>query len=414
MTIERPELWWPRALGDPDAPRPPGGGRARRRRGRWRLRRPPPAAPGCARCACAPGSPASTASGCSSRARTTGRPAWRSPTPRPRSCARDVELACDAGLDLLRIHAHITRPELYDAADEAGLLLWQDLPLQWGYARGHPQAGGAAGDGRGRPARPPPVDRDLVRPQRADGDRERPVDVGRAEGAAPHGRCGPPPPRSCPTWNKTVLDRSVKRALEKADGTRPVIAHSGVLPHPPQLDGTDSHLYFGWYHGHERDFPGFLRAMPRMARFVTEFGAQAVPAERRVLRAGALARPRLGPPRPHPRACSGRCSTGTCRPADHATFDEWRAATQAYQAVVVRRHIEALRRIKYRPTGGFAQFCFADGHPAVTWSVLGHDRSPEGGVRRAARGVPAGDRRRRPAARAGDRRARPSPSTSTW
>ena len=63
-----------------------------------------------------------------------------------------------------------------------------------------------------------------------------------------------------PTWNKTVLDRSVKRALEKADGTRPVIAHSGVLPHPPQLDGTDSHLYFGWYHGDERDLPGFLRA----------------------------------------------------------------------------------------------------------------------------------------------------------
>jgi beta-mannosidase len=43
----------------------------------------------------------------------------------------------------------------------------------------------------------------------------------------------------------------------------------------------------------------------------------------------------------------------------------------------VRRHIEALRRIKYRPTGGFAQFCFADGHPAVTWSVLGHDRAPK-------------------------------------
>ena len=65
-------------------------------------------------------------------------------------------------------------------------------------------------------------------------------------------------------------------------------------------------------------------------------------------------------------------------PADHATFDEWRAATQAYQAVVVRRHIEALRRIKYRPTGGFAQFCFADGHPAVTWSVLGPRPGAEG------------------------------------
>src|SRR3546814_16558259 len=30
----------------------------------------------------------------------------------------------------------ISRPELYDAADERGLLIWQDLPLQWGYARG--------------------------------------------------------------------------------------------------------------------------------------------------------------------------------------------------------------------------------------------------------------------------------------
>ena len=82
-----------------------------------------------------------------------------------------------------------------------------------------------------------------------------------------------------PTWNKSILDRSVKRALEQADGTRPVVAHSGVLPHPPQLDGTDSHLYFGWYWGDERDFPKLCARVPRLARFVTEFGAQAVPAD---------------------------------------------------------------------------------------------------------------------------------------
>ncbi len=45
-----------------------------------------------------------------------------------------------------------------------------------------------------------------------------------------------------PTWNRTILDRWVKRAFEKADETPPVIAHSGVVPHLPQLDGTDSHL----------------------------------------------------------------------------------------------------------------------------------------------------------------------------
>jgi beta-mannosidase len=149
-----------------------------------------------------------------------------------------------------------------------------------------------------------------------------------------------------------------------------------VLPHPPQLDGTDSHLYFGWYHGDERDLPGFLRAMPRMARFVSEFGAQAVPASAdfceqhrwpdldwdRLARTHALQRPIFERHVP---------------PEEFASFDAWRDATQAYQAELVRRHVETLRRIKYRPTGGFAHFCFADGHPAVTWSVLGHDRAPK-------------------------------------
>src|SRR5213592_4334149 len=54
----------------------------------------------------------------------------------PAELARDVQLALDANLDLLRVHAHVSRPELYAAADHAGLLLWQDFPLQWGYARG--------------------------------------------------------------------------------------------------------------------------------------------------------------------------------------------------------------------------------------------------------------------------------------
>ncbi len=59
-----------------------------------------------------------------------------------------------------------------------------------------------------------------------------------------------------PTFNRSTLDRSIAKTLRQADGTRPVIAHSGVWPHLPQLDGTDTHVYFGWYHNRERDFPG--------------------------------------------------------------------------------------------------------------------------------------------------------------
>jgi len=43
----------------------------------------------------------------------------------------------------------------------------------------------------------------------------------------------------------------------------------------------------------------------------------------------------------------------------------------------VRRQVEHLRRLKYRPTGGFCQFAFADGRPGVTWSVLDHERVPK-------------------------------------
>ncbi len=113
-----------------------------------------------------------------------------------------------------------------------------------------------------------------------------------------------------------------------------------------------------------------------MARFVSEFGAQAVPVTADFCepeRWPDLDWDRLG----HTHALQKPLFDRFVPPAEHATFDAWRQATQEYQATVVRRHIEALRRIKYRPTGGFAQFCFADGHPAVTWSVLGHDRAPK-------------------------------------
>ena len=295
----------------------------------------------------------------------------------PDALRGDVELAKEAGLDFLRLHAHITRPEVYDAADEAGLLLWQDLPLQWGYARGvrkqavrqarkavellghHPSVAIWCGHNE---------------PMAIDIDAEALGDPAAVRRLAVKALAA----QELPTWNRTILDRSIKRALRKADPSRPVIANSGMFPHLPQLDGTDTHTYFGWYFGDERDFPTFLRRLPRLARFVTEFGAQAVPTD------AAFCEPARWPDLDWSRLARTHNLQKSAfdryvPPADHDSFDEWRAATQRYQATVVKHHIEALRKLKYRPTGGFAQFCFADGHPAVTWSVLGHDRAPKAG-----------------------------------
>ena len=298
-------------------------------------------------------------------------------------CRRDVALAVEAGLDLLRLHAHVARPETYEAADEAGLLLWQDFPLQWGYARQirkqamrqatamvsllahHPSIAIWCGHNE-------PIGLD---PQPADfAHRGRTAQLGLRAMAA----------QQLPTWNKTILDRSVKRAISRADGTRPVIPHSGVLPHLPKLDGTDSHLYFGWYWGDERDFPAFCKAVPRMVRFVTEFGAQAVPDNDDFMEPHRW--PDLGWDRlAHDHAAQPSILERYVPSDEHGTYEAWKEATQRYQADVIRFHVETLRRLKYRPAGGFAQFCFADGHPGVTWSVLDHLRAPKAGYAALAR-----------------------------
>jgi beta-mannosidase len=179
-----------------------------------------------------------------------------------------------------------------------------------------------------------------------------------------------------PTWNKSILDRSIKRALEDEDGSRPVVAHSGVLPHPPQLDGTDSHLYFGWYWGVDHDFERLCAAMPRLARFVSEFGAQAVPADATFCEPDRwpdldweLLEARHGLQKQH--------FDRYVPPSEYPTFAAWVDATQRYQASVIKHHVEALRRIKYSPTGGFAQFFLADCMPAVTCAVLDDQRRPK-------------------------------------
>lgn len=273
----------------------------------------------------------------------------------PAELRRDLALAKEAGLDLLRIHRHVARQETYDAADELGLLLWQDLPLHGGYARS--------------------VRRQAVAQARATVDL-----LGHHPSIVLW--CGHDTPESSPlgqqvpTWNKTILDRWVKRAFERADESRPVIAHSGVTPHLPQLDGTDSNLRFGWDRGDERDLAGFAATLPRMVRFVTGFGSASVPDTNGVIDAATwpgldwddLAVHHGFEREPFERYVA---------PIESATFDDWRTASQSYQASVLRHQIETLRRLKYRPTGGFCFASLVDGGPFISTSILDHERRPK-------------------------------------
>ncbi len=284
----------------------------------------------------------------------------------------DVGLAVRANLDLLRIHAHVSRPELYEAADEAGLLLWQDFPLQWGYARGlRRQASRQAREMTDLLGHHPSIvlwcaHNEPVRT--AGGVHPGRTTIRRAAAFASH---------LLPNENKLILDRSVSRALRRADGTRPVDPHSGVLPGVGSA-GTDSHLYFGWYHGSLDGLAPALRIVPRLARFVSEFGAQAVPGQ------AAFARPERWPDLDWEALAEHHCLQRSVfdrhvPPAHYDTFDAWRDATQEYQAALIQMQVEDLRRIAGRPGGGFCHFSFADAQPAITWSVLDHLRTPKTG-----------------------------------
>jgi beta-mannosidase len=270
----------------------------------------------------------------------------------PGEVRADVARAAEAGLDLLRVHAHVARPELYDAADEAGMLLWQDLPLHGPYARG--------------------IRRQAVRQARALVDLlgHHPAIAlwcGHDEPVARDRRASPLreiATQQAPSWNRTVLDGSVRRALARADRSRPVIAHSGVAPHVPQIEGTDTHLALGWDVGDERDLASLAATLPRLVRFVTGLSAASVPPGE-----DRGARP-LDP--------TDREVLDERFPRhEFATFAAWRDATQEHQAAVVRRQVEELRRLKYRPTGGFAVARLADAQPGITAALLDHERRPK-------------------------------------
>ncbi|NQY55731.1 MAG: hypothetical protein HRT86_04455 [Ilumatobacteraceae bacterium] len=266
-----------------------------------------------------------------------------------------INTATTLGLDALRFAGYIADRRWYAAADEAGLVVLQDFPLQGGHARSvRAQAVEQARAAVDHLAHHPCVvmwsaHNNPVPTASSTGDRRRlAVTAG----------------RQLPSWNKTVLDRWVKRALEDADPTRLTIAHSGVVAHLPQLDGTDGHLSYGWSYGAIDDLGRRARRQPRSVRFVSEFGAASAgnATERRALTA-------VGGP-------GAELLAQHFDPARFTTDAEWRNATQAYQAELLRRQIETLRKLKFQPTGGFSFATLFDTAP-IGFGVVDNDGAPK-------------------------------------
>ncbi len=279
---------------------------------------------------------------------------------------RDVDLAREAGLDLLRIHAHVTRPEPSTTGRRAGDAALAGPAPSVGLRPLDPQAGRAPGPQGRRDPGPPPVGRHLVRAQRAPGPRRAHRRAGRPRRAAPGRACAPRWPWSCrPGTRPCSTGRSSGPSRRPtAPGRSSPTAASG--PTSPASTAPTATSTSAGTTATSATCPASPPPCPAWSASCSEFGAQAVPEtadfveperwpdldwERLEAHHGLQTRvprpPGAARPTTPPSTTGGRRPRRT-RPRSSATTSR------------------TLRRLKYRPTGGFAQFLLTDAQPAVT------------------------------------------------
>ena len=276
----------------------------------------------------------------------------------------DLELAQRANMDMLRLNAHVEAPALYDAADQAGLVIWQDMPIIGSY-----------------------VHRADVRSLAF----FREAVISQAEELV-HVLFNKPSVicyavHADPPWSRSLawlgerhteqlnrdVDEEAATLMRTLDPSRPVLAGAG---------DQDLHCGQGWSQGHWRDLADLSPA------FVSEVGAQALPNTnspvwRHLNRGWPVADDdeswRYAGYQPAEWARSG-----IGPPSTHPSRDACVRASQEYQAHLLRFAIDRFRRQKFAHCGGVLLFQLVDNFPAITASIVDHARRPKRAYRAVA------------------------------
>lgn len=284
---------------------------------------------------------------------------------------KDFDLIQDANINFMRVHAHVDHPLFYETADERGVLLWQDFPLQWFYVKevlptalyqvermvkilyNHPSI--IAWCCHNEPFK-------IV-----DASNINAKDVVKSVWTV-----------LGYNWNREVLDKKLKEQVLSVDVTRFVQKSSGFQG--IGKEPGDEHFYFGWYppFGKIRNFDFYAKFFKNSIRFPTEFGAQSFPnyesavkfmdpdirkvnwkhlEERHHFQPGMMRR--------------------WIRHEEYNSLQDYINATQKHQINVNKFIIDRLRLRKYNPVGGVTAFLFLDSNPAVQWSLVDYWRVPK-------------------------------------
>jgi beta-mannosidase len=240
---------------------------------------------------------------------------------------RLVTLLREANINIVRVHAHVNRRELYDAFDKAGIMVWQDFALQWTYEESKKFTENAVSQIR-----------DMV------------------SLLFNHPTIAVWCCHNEPGGQINTLDKKLYDAVWNEDKTRIVRIASNYEEHP----------YEGWYWGHKERY-----AATPMGPLVTEFGAQGIPSVQtleKFLSAKEIIKPDCEKWAYHDFQYEQTFFVAGIE--KNKNINQFINNSQNYQADLIKSAINFYRRKKFNPITGVFQFMFSDCWPSITWSVV--------------------------------------------
>lgn len=249
---------------------------------------------------------------------------------------KDVELIKESNCNAVRVHAHVNRKELYDALDEAGIMVWQDFALQWEYVD------------------TPEFITEAVRQIRDM------VNLLHNNPSIVVWCC-----HNEPVAKAKELDDRLFEAVSREDSTRAIFKSSDFNEHP----------YPGWFWGHYRYFLSLV-GKP----FPSEFGAQAIPCEATLKK--MFAKKDLWPPNWTEWAYRDFVYEQTFHIAGvkpGKTLKEFVDNSQNYQSDLIKFAVETYRQHKWSQITGVFHFMLLEPWPAISYSVTDYFRNRKKG-----------------------------------
>jgi beta-mannosidase len=285
---------------------------------------------------------------------------WMSEMSRERYAA-DIDLMRSAHINAIRVHAHIAARDFYRAADAAGMLVWQDFPLQWGYAD----------------------DKDFIREAvRQTGDMIR--TLGNHPSIIAWSLHNEPPfdsdwmkykyPDYRPQQNR-MLNKVMMQMATRLEQTP-----HGLNRYVHPFSATPEHQWLGWYSGSWRDYGSKTRQ-----KLITEFGAQGLPSLESLKKIiPALAqKPSLFPTTEEQwywweyHNFQRKETFENAGVKQGTTIEEFIENSQSHQARVMRLAAKSYRKQKYAPVGSIFQFMFVENWESINWGIVDYWRNPK-------------------------------------